>query len=166
MSRSKLFLSEGDALIELSGVTEIEKILDFTFPGTFKDLYLASNGGVPSRTVWNEDIYYEPIVVSYFKPLRAGSPMLDGDMSHLVGFILAMRHRKVIPDHILPFALDEAGNFICFEKASGTIVYFAVDVFQPDVEMALNHVAAQKLLSHSFDEFCESLLVEELDEEE
>lgn len=92
--------------------------------------------------------------------------MFDGDMSHLVGFILAMRHRKVIPDHILPFALDEAGNFICFEKASGEIVYFAVDVFQPDVEMAVNHVAAQKLLSHSFDEFCESLRVDELDEEE
>ncbi|AMA45749.1 hypothetical protein APT63_08975 [Pseudomonas sp. 22-AL-CL-001] len=94
--------------------------------------------------------------------------MLDGDTSHLVGFVLSMQEKKVVPSHILPFAVDEANNFICFEKNSGKVLYFAVDVFRPDVEMAVNHLAAQKILSESFKEFSESLCLgeEEGDEED
>lgn len=116
MRKEKLFLSMGDNPVELSDIRKVESVLAFTFPDEFKSLYLDCNGGAPSRECWSEDIDYEPILVESFKPIEAGSRMLDGDTSHLVGFVLSMQEKKVVPSHILPFAVDEANNFICFEK--------------------------------------------------
>lgn len=166
MKKEKLFLSMGDNPVELSDIRKVESVLAFTFPDEFKSLYLDCNGGAPSRQCWNEDVDYEPILVESFKPIEAGSRMLDGDNSHLVGFVLSMQEKKVVPSHILPFAVDEANNFICFEKNSGKVLYFAVDVFRPDVEMAVNHLAAQKVLSESFKEFSESLCLDEEEDDE
>jgi len=144
-----------------SDIDALEVLVGFRFPEEFRQLYLSSNGGSPSREFWAEDDNYEPIRVEDFKFIaRAGAPD-KSETKYIGGCFDFMVRKKVLPPQLVPFAVDEAGNFICFEKWTGKVVYFAVDVFQPDVDMHINHINAQKILSLSFSVFVSSLVDED-----
>ncbi|MNR21585.1 hypothetical protein D3C85_1384950 [compost metagenome] len=68
-----------------------------------------------------------------------------------------MCERQVIPHTLLPFAVDDGGNFFCLDLLSGAVMFYAVDTFRSDVSMAANQVAAQKIIATSFEGFIEGL---------
>lgn len=154
-------LLQPDSPVTEFDIEALEVDIGFKFPVEFKDLYLEFNGGSPSREFWAEDENFEPIRVEDFKSIsRVG--VSDGlDTKYIGGCYRVMQEKNVLPRQLVPFANDEAGNFICIEKGSGRIVYFAVDVFQPDIDMHLNHLNAQRYMSGSFGEFIESLVDED-----
>ncbi|MBA1190287.1 SMI1/KNR4 family protein [Pseudomonas entomophila] len=157
----RLFLSEGGPPVRIEAFSEVEKALDFTFPKAFKSLYLKCNGGRPNLEFWNGDTQYEPFRIEFFNPVQVvGEEPLE-DQFDLLGFATAMLQKNAIPKTLVPFAFDEADNFICFEKPSGRIIYYTADAFQADVHLSLNHLMAQRLLSNSFDGFCKALVAEE-----
>ncbi|MBO9551032.1 MAG: SMI1/KNR4 family protein [Pseudomonas sp.] len=131
------------------------------FPAEFRALYLTFNGGEPNRTFWAEDENYEPIRVEDFKSIASGGAVDNDETKCIGGCFRFMVSRNVLPTHLVPFAVDEAGNFICLDKNEGKVIYFAVDIFQPGIDMHLNHINAQRILSLSFHEFIESLIYED-----
>ncbi|MND90693.1 SMI1 / KNR4 family protein [compost metagenome] len=154
-------LLKSDSPVTEADIEALEINIGFKLPADFKDFYMDFNGGSPSREFWAEDEDFEPIRVEDFKSIsRIGAS--DGcETKYIGGCYRLMQEKKVLPRQLVPFANDEAGNFICIEKDSGRIIYFAVDVFQPDIDMHLNHLNAQRHMSDSFGEFIESLVDED-----
>lgn len=153
-------LSNSGPSIAESDIEWLEAHLEFKFPETFRRIYLLTNGGTPSREIWAEDESYEPIRVEDFKFIASAGAIDEKDTKYIGGCFDFLLKKNVLPSRLVPFAVDEAGNFICLDKSSGEVVYFAVDVFQPDIDMHINHINAQRVLSASFDEFIMSLVDE------
>ncbi|MHA7116878.1 SMI1/KNR4 family protein [Pseudomonas promysalinigenes] len=153
-------LNNPDISILDSDIDALELEVGISFPAEFRALYLSFNGGSPSREFWAQDKNYEPIRIEDFKSV-AGAGVVDrAQTKYIGGFYRRMVERNVLPAHLVPFAVDEAGNFICLDKLGGEVVYFSVDVFQPDVDNHINHFNAQKILSLSFSAFIQSLIDE------
>jgi len=156
-----LKLLKSDALITESEFKALEAAVSYQFPADFKALYLKFNGGSPDRAAWAEDENYEPIIIRRFKSIARFGATDSSETRYIGGCYQRMVQRDVIPPHLVPFANCLANNFICLDKLSGRVIYFAVDVFQPDIAMCLNHVNAQKYLSASFEAFISSLVDED-----
>lgn len=158
MEEFKLF--DSSAPVSEVDIDILESEIGMKLPSEFRTLYLSCNGGTPNREFWAKDVNFEPIRVEAFKGIASdGAPERD-ETKYIGGCFRLMVSRNVLPAHLVPFAVDEAGNFICLDKDEGKVLYFAVDVFQPDVDMHINHLNAQKILSLSFSEFVESLVDE------
>ncbi|MFJ4068946.1 SMI1/KNR4 family protein [Pseudomonas sp. NPDC089996] len=159
MDDLKLINSE----VAISGrdIDMLESEIGMKFPPEFRSLYLSYNGGAPNREFWAKDENYEPIRVEDFKSIAIDGALDKDETKYIGGCFRSMVRRNVFPAHLVAFAVDEAGNFICLDKNGGKVIYFAVDVFQPDVDMHINHINAQKILSWSFREFIDSLVYED-----
>ena len=155
----KLFNS--DVAISGLDIDALESEIGMRFPAEFRALYLTFNGGEPNRAFWAEDENYEPIRVEDFKSIASDGAVDKDETKYIGGCFRLMASRNVLPAHLVPFAVDEAGNFICLDKNEGKVIYFAVDIFQPDIDMHLNHINAQRVLSFSFHEFIGSLIHED-----
>ncbi len=161
MSEEKLFLANGGRPLQFQDFERLENSLNFKFPKAFKALYFKCNGGSPNLEFWDGDADYDPFRVEYFNPVLTMGEKCPEDFFDLLDFALSMIEKKVIPENLIPFAFDEADNFICFERESGAVIYFAADAFQPDVHPSVNHLAVQRFLSHSFEGFCSALVAED-----
>jgi hypothetical protein len=161
MIEKKLFLSNGGWPIQSQDFERIESSLNFKFPEAFKTLYLRCNGGEPNLEFWNGSTNYDPFRIEYFSPILTVGEKCPKDYFDLLGFALKMLEKNTIPQNLVPFAFDEADNFICFERDSGSVIYFTADAFQPDVHLSINHLTAQRFLSGSFEDFCSALVAEE-----
>ncbi|WP_164608620.1 SMI1/KNR4 family protein, partial [Pseudomonas viridiflava] len=75
---------------------------------------------------------------------------------------VAMVAKTIIPKTLLPFAIDDGGNFFCLDLADGNVCFFATDSFDSELSAAANHAEAYRWLSNSFEEFV-SGLKDELD---
>ena len=159
MDDFKLF-NYGDPVSELD-IDMLESEVGAKFPAGFRELQQSCNGGTPSRHFRAKDENYEPIRVEDLTGIAAADASDKDETKYIGGCFRLMVSRNVLPAHLVPFAVDEAGNFICLDKGKGEVIYFAVDIFQPDVDMHINHINAQKILSLSFREFIESLIDED-----
>lgn len=144
-----------------SDIAGLEAQVGYRFPLEFKRLYRSYNGGSPVREFWIPDEDFEPIRVEEFKSISSIGAADADETKYIGGCYKLMQEKNVLPRQLVPFATDEAGNFICIEAGVGRIIYFAVDTFQADLDMRLNHINAQRVMSASFGEFIESLVDED-----
>ena len=68
-----------------------------------------------------------------------------------------MVQRNVIPQTILPFAIDDGGNFVCLDLVDGCVCFYATDAYDPDLTTAQNHLNSYRWLANSFPEFLSGL---------
>ena len=68
-----------------------------------------------------------------------------------------MVSKKVIPNTLLPFAIDDGGNFFCLDLTDGNICFYANDSFDSDSSYAANHAKAYRWLASSCDAFIKGL---------
>lgn len=146
--------------IERSSIAGLEKLVGFKLPASFVQLYLKSNGGIPSRSWVVTEDGYEPMQISDFKTIFFEGAENASDTGFIEGCYKLMCERHVIPHTLLPFATDDGGNFFCLDMLNGCVVFYAVDTFREDVSMAANQIAAQRMVAKSFDQF-----IAELEEE-
>jgi hypothetical protein len=156
----KFVLMQPEEEIELSSIAALEKAVGFKLPASFIELYLKFNGGVPNRSWVVTDDGYEPMQISDFKPIFFDGAENASDTGFIEGCYKLMCERQVIPHTLLPFAVDDGGNFFCLDMLNGSVVFYAVDTFREDVSMAANQIAAQRMVAKSFDQF-----ITELEEE-
>lgn len=146
--------------IERSAIAGLEKRVGFKLPASFVQLYLKSNGGIPSRSWVVTEDGYEPMQISDFKTIFFEDAENASDTEFIEGCYKLMCERQVIPHTLLPFATDDGGHFFCLDMLNGYVVFYAVDTFREDVSMAANQIAAQRMVAKSFDQF-----IAELEEE-
>ena len=108
---------------------EVEQCLGFRFPPGFRDLYLQFNGGRPEKDRFVDD--KGPCIVDSFLPIKYAIPALS---TLELSFRRVKIDQSLVPDHLVPFAVDPFGNYYCFsirEQDVGAIFLVLMDKHDP-----------------------------------
>ncbi|TDV58577.1 SMI1/KNR4 family protein [Pseudomonas sp. LP_7_YM] len=143
--------------IDSSNITKLEKAVGFKLPRAFAELYLSFNGGEPSRSWVVTDDGYEPMQIVDFKPIHTEGAGNSLDTRFVEGCYKVMCERQVIPHTLLPFAVDDGGNFFCLDMLNGSVIFYAVDSFREEMSMVANQIAVQRMIAQSFENFVAGL---------
>lgn len=132
--------------VSVVDIKEVEKRFGIQLPKPLKEFYLQSNGGRPDRDRYkgDGDIY----IVNAFLPIKYAAGT-GGTLERSIQWLKV--DRRVLPDDLVPFAVDPFGNYFCFsisEVGAGAI-YF--------VGMECKGIPNGILLCSSFDEFLANL---------
>lgn len=144
-----------------SDIEELEKLVGAKLPDDFKEFYMKSNGGYPDQDLYICDIEYEPLRFNEFKPVALISTPDKERTKYIGGCYQTMIHRNAIPQNILPFGLDDGGNFFCLNLDNYSIGYYAMDSYDNEKSINENHKELWQELNHSFSEFINSLKTED-----
>lgn len=150
-------LSRSEREVYHNDLDRLEAHLSARLPSSFKQFFLANNGGVSDRDWWDSGDDYDPVRVKRFKAIAPSGVADELETKYIGGCYLAMTGRQVIPVTILPFAIDDGGNFFCLDLVEGCVCFFAVDGFDPNLSAAENHVRAYRWLTSSFELFVSGL---------
>ena len=116
--------------------------------------YVATNGGAPSNAYWPQKDR-ECIWIQRFLPMRDA----QGKGRTLEETYAFLRGRDLIPEGLVPFAIDFGGNYLAFDK-SGKIYFYAIDAWDEDRSNAQNQRRAKRRLCDSLTELLEGLVPE------
>lgn len=150
-------LSRPEIEINNFDLIHLERQISTKLPEAFKNLYLIHNGGVPERDWWDSEDDFEPIRVKRFKAVAKKDASDALETKYIGGCYLAMTARQVIPATILPFAIDDGGNFFCLDLIDGCVCFFAADIYDADLTASENHLKSYRWLAASFEAFLSGL---------
>ena len=150
-------LSRSESAIDVSDVEVLENQISTHFPDSFKQFFMTHNGGVPDRDWWDGDEENEAIRLKRFKAIARSDAQDASDTKYLGGCYKAMTGRKVIPATLLPFAIDDGGNFFCLDLVDGGVCFYAADCFDSDLTITENQLNAYRWLAQTFDAFVSGL---------
>jgi hypothetical protein len=147
--------------VSLLEIEQLENNLKYKLPNYFIEHYLKFNGGIPLKSWWyfNEDI--DPLEIAQFKSIKYYNLTLGSSTSLIDNCYYYMIERNVIPQNIIPFAIDWGGNFFCINQDDNSILFYTVDSFNDDLTLKENHKNAQLYLAPSFNVFINNLMSEE-----
>jgi SMI1-KNR4 cell-wall len=102
-----------------SELEDFERTCGLTLPQEFRDLYLQYNGGQPERDRFTDS--NGTCVVHEFLPIKYGPPRLTLEAT-------LQRVKSLLPDNLVPFAVDPGGAFFCFSTRAGDYgqIYFCL----------------------------------------
>lgn len=152
-----LVLMHSEKAVRSSDISALERSLGCALPRAFVDLYLSFNGGEPNRSWVVTDDGYEPMQIVDFKPIHAEGAANSLDTRFVEGCYKVMCEREVIPHTLLPFAVDDGGNFFCLDMVNSSVLFYAVDSFRPELSMLANQIAVQRMIATSFEQFVAEL---------
>jgi len=150
-------LSRPETKVYVSDFAVLEEQISAKLPDSFRDFYLASNGGVSNKDWWESEGQYEPFRVKRFKAIAQSGASDAMDTKYIGGCYSTMVGRNVIPQTILPFAIDDGGNFVCLDLKDGCVCFYATDTYDPDLTTAQNHLNSYRWLADSFSDFLSGL---------
>lgn len=100
-------------------------------PGDFKAFYMTHNGGGADRDWWGSSDEYAPVRVKKFKAVAACGASDAAETKYLGGCYAVMITKGMIPKTVLPFAIDDGGNFFCLDLTGGNVCFYAtVTIFR------------------------------------
>ncbi|QGT84324.1 SMI1/KNR4 family protein [Pseudomonas coronafaciens] len=150
-------LSKSDSTIGNSELEHLESVVGRSLSEAFKQFYIKHNGGIPNKDWWDSNDEYEPIRVKRFKAVASEISVDAADTKFLGGCYISMVKKEVIPKTLLPFAIDDGGNFFCLDLADGNVCFYATDSFDSEKSTAINQTEAYRWLAISFEKFVENL---------
>jgi len=150
-------LSRSETAIDARDVEALEIQISTQLPESFRQFFLTQNGGVSNRDWWDGDGENEAIRLKRFKAIARSGAQDASDTKYLGGCYTAMTKRQVIPATLLPFAIDDGGNFFCLDLADGCVCFYATDSFDSDLTVTENQVNAYRWLAGTFDDFVSGL---------
>ena len=128
-------------------LAEIEHTFEFRFPEDIRVFYLEHNGGKPEKNRFVEG--KETYLVHGFLPIKhAARPFMTLEKSILWSKVQG----SLLPEHLVPFAIDDFGNFFCFSVGEGD--YGAIHFCPVDRRPS---AAASKRLAGSLNQFLAGL---------
>ena len=113
------------ARVDDADIDAVEEQFGFRFPAEIRDIYKRSNGGrpVPDRYVGVGGTE----IVDTFLPIKNSTATLS-TMERSIQRVKISR--QLLPDHLIPFAVDPFGSYFCFslrEPEFGAIYIFRMD---------------------------------------
>lgn len=120
-------------------------------PLEFIEIYEKSNGGIPSKPFFKNK-------QGVFNRIKCFLPFsVESDVSRNIEETIDLgRKRGFLPTGILPFAIDEGGNYLCFTH-EGEIIYYTLDDWDEDLSPKENITKAINPLTNNFSTFIEGL---------
>jgi cell wall assembly regulator SMI1 len=150
-------LSKSEPTVYRSDLEFLESSIGHRLPESFKAFYLEQDGGVSDKNWWDSGDEYEPVRVKKFKSVAVSGADDAADTRFLGGCYVAMTSKDVIPQTLLPFAIDDGGNFFCLDLTDGNVCFYATDSFDPESSFSANHAKAYRWLASSFEVFVKGL---------
>ncbi|WP_044422852.1 SMI1/KNR4 family protein [Pseudomonas syringae group genomosp. 3] len=150
-------LSKCDPNASSLALSELESTIDHTLPDSFKEFYIKHNGGIPNKDWWDSDDDHEPLRVKRFKAVAPENLPDTNETRLLGGCYITMTEKDVIPKNLLPFAIDDGGNFFCLDLIKGAVGFYATDSFDSKSSIAINQAGAYRWLASSFEQFIAGL---------
>lgn len=123
--------------ITAKDIANVERKNKFIFPQEIKSFLLANNGGQPNKTIYTQNS--QDYVVDFFLPIKST------EFEDLTYSATITDLSDIIPNTVIPFAIDPFGNYFVFDKAEGKIYFLEME------EVALS------LLASDFESFISSL---------
>ena len=123
--------------ITAKDIADVERKNKFIFPQEIKSFLLANNGGQPNKTIYTQNS--QDYVVDFFLPIKST------EFEDLTYSATITDLSDIIPNTVIPFAIDPFGNYFVFDKAEGKIYFLEME------EVALS------LLASDFESFISSL---------
>lgn len=108
-------------------IAKVEKALGFALPASLKKHYLKQNGGIPKRTILQNDDY--EFSVHYFMPMVHKNKTTPSTLEESYENIV--RKRKLLPEGLIPFARSEGGDFYAMDRKTEEIFFYAMDTANP-----------------------------------
>ena len=112
----------------------LEAQIGTALPKAVRAHYSVFNGGEPENYIYvlDENRY----VIQEFFSIRYGKPghNIEDNYRELV------QKERIIPKGMVPFAIDPAGDFYCFDSADGRISIFRSEHL-PDIEKCITFLA-------------------------
>jgi hypothetical protein len=143
-------ISDTEFAVSESDLEHIQNRFGFIFPREFWVHYLEYNGGSPDKYVYN---YQDRLlIVQELLPIRHGTKNCLFEDTY---YDLKIE-RMVIPEHLVPFAIDPGGDYFCFSLQDDDIgaIYFFIGEYAESPERAIIRLAS------SLKEFIDSLIEE------
>nr|WP_314484753.1 SMI1/KNR4 family protein [uncultured Kingella sp.] len=143
-------------------IKKIETDLGVVFPVDFKKHYLTWNGGRPSKSLFlNEDIDCDYIEIRDFIPMKFHQVFENDPDFTLEGRTKNEWENMRIPGHLIPYAFDWGGNYICINKNDGKIFFYVRDVWSNNISREANFSKNSILIAKSFTDFLSHLEISE-----
>jgi len=140
----------------------IEQDLGISIPIQLRNHYFNYNGGTPDRTIFYDPIgRFDYIEIRDFIPMLYNKDFEDDQDYTLNGLAKLGWNETTIPRDLLPFALDWGGNYLCISLTTEEIYFFARDILSDNLTIDSNFKVNTRLLCKSFNEFIDSLEIEE-----
>jgi len=114
--------SQRDHPVSGQDIDSIEGLVGLRFPKSVRELYLLTNGGVPTPYVFENDNL--DTVVAEFLPLK--SPVRG---SAVIAYDKLIKSERLAPRSFFPFAVDGGGDyfFIDCDTAEATVYFLRSD---------------------------------------
>jgi len=157
---SVLKVHKSEPSISLPDIELLEKTVNHSLPEDFKKFYLTHNGGIPDRDWWDSNDNCDPVRIKRFKAIAKTNEAYSNDTKYLDALYTTMTEKKVIPRTLLPFAIDDGGNFFCLDLTENNICFYATDSFDNNISPESNHANAYRWLTNSFESFINNLKYE------
>lgn len=125
-----------------------------SFPDEMKTHYLRYNGGVPENPCWEQEDGIT-FCISEFLPIKYPSEggTLESTYKRLI-------EKKIIPNTLIPFAVDWGGNYFCTDP-DGYVYFYATDAWSDKLTLEENQRKATRMLCESLSQFIEQLIPDE-----
>lgn len=101
-------------LLEDNSIAELESIIEYSFPQEFVQCITQNNGGRPNRQVFDTNVTKERMIKSFLS--------FNKDDKESVWKIIE-GSKEELKINFVPFAIDNFGNLICFNKDNNGIVF-------------------------------------------
>lgn len=100
-------------LADENQITETEKKLGFNFADSYVAFVKKYNGGRPPISIFDTNITKERTIKSFLS-------LNPSDPENIIALNKSLAE---ISSTVIAFAIDSFGNYICFEKTKGSIVF-------------------------------------------
>jgi len=147
---NNLFIDTNKPISE-ADIDYVEQQFGFKFPKEIRSHFLEYNGGCPEKYVFKkDDTFY---VVQEFMTIKYGNP----DTSFETTIDDLKIKRKILPEHLVPFAVDPGGDYYCFSV--GKSDFGSIFIFRGEYSDDSNR--STRFLSPNIFQFIESMIEEE-----
>jgi hypothetical protein len=143
-SRTGRVLTSGD-------LDRVQDFLGYAIPESVRRHYSKWNGGTPARRFFLTRDGRE-LEINHFLPI--GQRRFDRDITMEDSVERLVRTKHVIPEFLLPFAVNSGGDYYCIDRGDGAVIFYAMD-------QCLEPQRASHRVAESLDLFVEGMVTEE-----
>ncbi len=143
-----------DNVISSEDISFVEKQIGISLPDEVVNHYLSNNGGIPTKTYWVKDNWVY-LWLHEFLPIK----YTNETTRTLEETYLFLRNKNLIPENLVPFAVDHGGNYFCFDS-EGKIYFYTMDDWNSDFSYEENQEQSKQYLCKNINEFIDGLLEE------
>ncbi|PIT22544.1 hypothetical protein BGI37_13685 [Snodgrassella alvi] len=153
---------DSEQAINRVDLNEVEKLLKIKIPVQLRQFLLHHNGGMPENNTWlDPESEFEEVVIHELIPIKYYKKSNNNKNYLMPSIAEDLWDRKLLPETLLPFAIDAGGNYFCIDINNGKIYYYTLDTWSDNLSLTDNQNMNTHFLCNSFNEFISKLVCEE-----